>query len=556
MVQALEWGQTSLQRGAVFMLFAVVLANLLFRQVARRAGLTAGEMLVIYFMISVSVCVSGFGMLEFLINLLPAGSYYATLANHYDRCLHFVPAFLVPHDPQAIKAFYLGRTDMYQAYILRDWAMPTLVWSRFLVGLFWVTLCLSALLRRQWVKLATPFQTDILGSWTKAKDAEAERFARTARYALTFDKPQTQADAWRLDLGAVRDSTRVCLNGRPRGALIAKPFQIALSALKPTENVLEIEVTNVAANRIRDMDRRGQRWKIFREINFVGKNYQPFDASDWNASAQPGETKIKEIIMKFGFCAPAAQVAVVRATGYDYLEWALAPTLEPEQAEADILPPLQEELKGQTILPEAFNVFLPGDLKVVCEDVDEARQIRYLQAAFARVAAVGGKIVVFGSGRSRNVPEGFSRAEAERQIIAFLQRCGPLAAAQGVMVAIEPLNTGECNILTSVSEALEVAQTVNHPAIRVLSDLYHVAMEGQSFAETRAAGSWLQHVHVAGAEGRRAPNSQDVDYLAPYFRVLKEMNYGGRISVEGSVKDLPREAAEALETLHKAWEMA
>ena len=260
--------------------------------------------------------------------------------------------------------------------------------------------------------------------------------------------------------------------------------------------------------------------------------------------------------MRFGFCASAAQAVIVRAAGYDYLEWALASTLEPEQAEADILPKLQEELQGQTILPEAFNVFLPGDLKVVGEDVDEARQSRYLQAAFVRVAAVGGKIVVFGSGRSRSVPEEFSRAEAQQQIIAFFQRCGPLAMAQGVTVVIEPLNTGECNILTSVAEALEVAQAVNHPAVRVLSDLYHVAAEGQSFEETRAAGSWLQHVHVAGAEGRRAPNLQDVDYLAPYFRVLKAMNYGGRISVEGGVKDLPREAAESLEALHKAWEMA
>ena len=46
-------------------------------------------------------------------------------------------------------------------------------------------------------------------------------------------------------------------------------------------NVLEIEVTNVAANRIRDMDRRGVEWKIMREINFVNIRYQPFDASAW-----------------------------------------------------------------------------------------------------------------------------------------------------------------------------------------------------------------------------------------------------------------------------------
>jgi len=45
--------------------------------------------------------------------------------------------------------------------------------------------------------------------------------------------------------------------------------------------VLEIEVTNLSANRIRDLDRRGVPWKIFRDINFVNIDYRSFDASSW-----------------------------------------------------------------------------------------------------------------------------------------------------------------------------------------------------------------------------------------------------------------------------------
>ena len=44
---------------------------------------------------------------------------------------------------------------------------------------------------------------------------------------------------------------------------------------------LEVEVTSVAANRIRDLDRRGVQWKIFKDINIVNVNYRPFDASPW-----------------------------------------------------------------------------------------------------------------------------------------------------------------------------------------------------------------------------------------------------------------------------------
>jgi hypothetical protein len=52
-------------------------------------------------------------------------------------------------------------------------------------------------------------------------------------------------------------------------------------SLQPGRNLLEIEVTNVAANRIRAMDRAGVDWKIMREINFVNIRYEPFDASEW-----------------------------------------------------------------------------------------------------------------------------------------------------------------------------------------------------------------------------------------------------------------------------------
>ena len=51
--------------------------------------------------------------------------------------------------------------------------------------------------------------------------------------------------------------------------------------LKPGRNVLEIEVTNLGANRIRDLDERKVNWKYFYDINVVGRNYRPLDASVW-----------------------------------------------------------------------------------------------------------------------------------------------------------------------------------------------------------------------------------------------------------------------------------
>ena len=59
------------------------------------------------------------------------------------------------------------------------------------------------------------------------------------------------------------------------------PYQLPISGLRPTGNKLLIKVTNLAANRIRDMDIRNDPWRIFYDINFVNIDYKQFDASGW-----------------------------------------------------------------------------------------------------------------------------------------------------------------------------------------------------------------------------------------------------------------------------------
>jgi hypothetical protein len=61
------------------------------------------------------------------------------------------------------------------------------------------------------------------------------------------------------------------------------PFTLRLPGnLRPKGNLLEIEVTNLPANRIRDLDLRKVDWKVMKEINLVTLRYKPFDASGWS----------------------------------------------------------------------------------------------------------------------------------------------------------------------------------------------------------------------------------------------------------------------------------
>ena len=123
---------------------------------------------------------------------------------------------------------------------------------------------------------------DHLTSWTEFDDPEARRFSGSAKYKLIFDKPKEKADDWILDLGPVYESARIWVNQKEIGKVFSYPFQIAIGhALANGKNILEIEVTNLMANRIADMDRRGVMWRKFYNINFVNIQYEEFDASAW-----------------------------------------------------------------------------------------------------------------------------------------------------------------------------------------------------------------------------------------------------------------------------------
>ena len=108
-------------------------------------------------------------------------------------------------------------------------------------------------------------------------------FSGTARYSTKFRLTSpAAANEWVLDLGAVHESARVILNGRVAGTIFCHPYKLRVGGrLRPGTNSLEIEVTNLAANRVIHLDRTMVKWKKFHDINFVNVDYLPFNAASW-----------------------------------------------------------------------------------------------------------------------------------------------------------------------------------------------------------------------------------------------------------------------------------
>jgi Glycosyl hydrolases family 2, sugar binding domain. len=123
---------------------------------------------------------------------------------------------------------------------------------------------------------------DRLSSWTTLPDENASYFSGTGEYSTTFLLTKKDAADYVIDLGDVRESARLWVNGKDAGILWHVPFKGNIGKyLKEGNNTLKIEVANLMANRIIYMDKKKIEWRKFNEINFINLFYEPFDASDW-----------------------------------------------------------------------------------------------------------------------------------------------------------------------------------------------------------------------------------------------------------------------------------
>ncbi len=122
----------------------------------------------------------------------------------------------------------------------------------------------------------------IIQPWTNfVDDSTTQSFSGTGVYTTTFNIKNKAAD-YLLQLDKLYESARIIINGKDAGLIWSLPFETKVGKyLKEGVNTISIEVCNLMANRIKNMDTNKELWRNYNEINFVNVNYKPFDASNW-----------------------------------------------------------------------------------------------------------------------------------------------------------------------------------------------------------------------------------------------------------------------------------
>lgn len=272
--------------------------------------------------------------------------------------------------------------------------------------------------------------------------------------------------------------------------------------------------------------------------------------------------------MKYAFCnemfenEPFDQACVtMRELGYTGVE--IAPfTLLPGKSPFDVRDVTRErraEIKRQAadaglevvglhwLLAQTSGIYLTSpDPKVQRATAD------YLKALAELCGDLGGKVLVLGSPKQRNLLPGVGYDEAEHFAAEALRAAMPTCADRGVTMALEPLSPADGDFMLTAKSAIHLAELVDSPHCQVHLDGKALSSEAvPPDVVIRDTGKWLVHFHANDANGL-GPGMGKVEY-GPILTALSDIDYAGWVSLEVfDYKPSPREIGQrSIEYLRK-----
>jgi len=230
--------------------------------------------------------------------------------------------------------------------------------------------------------------------------------------------------------------------------------------------------------------------------------------------------------------------SLVAKAGFDALE--ISPWIPRKLSRADIKS-LRMSLHRSGLAFSGFTSIYPPEMTLASPSgASRRKNIIYTKRLVQLTRSLGGKLVVWGSGRSRNIPKDVPFRKGQARIVELLRASGEVADQMDVKIAIEPLNRFESTIIHNIGEALSLARLVNRRSVGVVYDTFHTSLEEDSFTKPiLVAGERLAAVHISDCN-RKIPGKGHIDF-PPIFDALKKVGYQGYVTLEAILSPNPRQ---------------
>jgi sugar phosphate isomerase/epimerase len=240
--------------------------------------------------------------------------------------------------------------------------------------------------------------------------------------------------------------------------------------------------------------------------------------------------------------------SLLRSFGYQYLVESVARLISPRNVTEEQFQENVKKMKSLSHPLYACNIFIPGELKVVGPEVNEGAVLEYAGEVFKRCQQANVNMIIWGSGGSRRLPDGFDKEKAKEQFVSIARKISDLGARYNMTFALENLNSTETNFITKAEDALEIVKKVDRKNFGLCIDIYHMLKEGESPSIIEKASGNLIYCEIAEKENRTPPGVRGDDFR-PYLSALKKAKYKGKIVIECRWEDVTKQGLSAYQYL-------
>lgn len=239
--------------------------------------------------------------------------------------------------------------------------------------------------------------------------------------------------------------------------------------------------------------------------------------------------------MRLGVCIGIKEISLLEQAGYDYAELKAIEVLAPDTVDEKKFNNYLKTIERSKVKAEIFSKFLPKSIRVVGPNVSFKKFKDYVDIVVPRARKLGGEIIVWGSGDSRNIPEDFSIRKAQEQFKRCLEYTVGICAKNKMRIAIEPLSHPWSNWLNTVDECLNLIEKVDSKEVGITADVDHMVKESEDIEKSLyKAEKRIFHVHLRDNNGK-APGKGFLDFKK-VAKALIGINYRERGSIEAEME--------------------
>jgi D-psicose/D-tagatose/L-ribulose 3-epimerase len=240
-----------------------------------------------------------------------------------------------------------------------------------------------------------------------------------------------------------------------------------------------------------------------------------------------------EVYVQWPFEKACASIRRIGYTGIEIAPFTLAE--RPAEISAADRRQYRETIRSQglTFVGLHWLMVSPKGLHVTTPDRElRERSWRHILELIDLCGDLGDNgVMVFGSPKQRCTVGGLTPLEATRNFTAGLSIVAPRAEERGVTILVEALPAGQCDVITTLRDAVEIVNQIDSPAVRTMFDTHNAVDEAEPHAVlVDRYFDLIRHIHINEMDGRH-PGTGTYDFKA-LFDVLAQRRYRHWVSLE------------------------